>query len=305
YNPDVVGYGTLTAVNGTIFSSGGYGTSGSRMEFYAPSRSRNKLSATTRINEATATFAAAPADFADVPDAQGGAFNPAAEKLAGRNDEVYLTPDLWWDDLGVAAAAGLPGGVAFPTSATGGQGGSIANVVAPGGLPNLTTLTAGALGASADIYRDNNGVSGAGFYTLYYDAIEDVSSTPPIVIPPFTGSSLGDFDTLDRQDGIFGDGYGGGNDSLDGSLGIFEADESTQEGSGVSRFENAIDNAFGPRQDSTSEEEDDEEARRRKRRAAEKVGPIGLTFYVYDPATNRLSSYRVFGTPASTLAPAN
>ncbi|MEQ1843499.1 MAG: hypothetical protein ABL994_24085, partial [Verrucomicrobiales bacterium] len=48
YNPDVVGYGTLTAVNGTIFSSGGYGTSGSRMELYAPSRSRNKLSNSTR-----------------------------------------------------------------------------------------------------------------------------------------------------------------------------------------------------------------------------------------------------------------
>lgn len=307
YNPDVVGYGTLTAVNGTIFSSGGYGTSGSRMELYAPSRSRNKLSNTTRINEATATFVVAPGDFAadNDPDNFGVAFNSANGELAGRNDEVYLTPDLWWDDLGVAAAAGIPGGVAFPTSATGGQGGSIANVVAPGGLPNLTTLTAGALGASADIYRDNNGVSGAGFYTLYYDAIEDVSSTPPIVIPPFTGSSLGDFDTLDRQDGIFGDGYGGGDDSLDGNLGIFEADESSQERSGVSRFENAIDNAFGPRQDSTSEEEEDEEERRRKRRAAEKVGPIGLTFYVYDPATNRLSSYRVFGTPSATLAPAN
>jgi len=305
YDSDNPTFGTITAVNGTIFSSGRYGTTGSRMEIYAPSRSKNKLSNTTRINEATATFVAAPADFADVSDAQGGAFNPDDEELAGRNDEVYLTPDLWWDNLGLAAATGIPGGVAFPTSATGGQGGSIANVVAPGGLPNLTTLTAGALGASADIYRDNNGVSGAGYYTLYYDAIEDVSSTPPVVIPPFTGSSIGDYDSLDRQDGIFGDGFGGGDDSLDGNLGIFEADESNQEGSGVSRFENAIDNAFGPRQDSTSEEEEDEEERRRKRRAAEKVGPIGLTFYVYDPATNRLSSYRVFGTPSATLAPAN
>ncbi len=301
YDSSAVGLGTLTAINGTVFSSGGYGVGGGKMSFFVPARSRNKMEDTTRINEASAGFVEAPADFVGL--------NVANLELAGRNDEVYLTPDLWWDDLGAAAAAGFPGGAAFPTTNNPvNQGGAIATVSAPGGLPNLETLMPGALGSSAALYRDNNGVSGAGYYTLYYDAIEGVTTTfpdVPIVIPPFTGTSPGDYDSLDRQDGIFGDGYGGGDDSLDGNLGIFESDESTQERSGVSRFENAIDNAFGPRQDSTSEEEEDEEERRRKRRAAEKVGPIGLTYYVYDPATNRLSSYRVFGTPSATLAPAN
>lgn len=286
--------GELTARNGTIFSSGGYGATGTRMELYAASRSKNKLNATTRINEATATFVAAPGDFVGLTPANG--------KLAGREDEVYLTPDLWWDDLGTAAAAGIPGGAGFPTSATAaGQGGSIANVTTPGGLPNLTALTTGALGASADIYRIGNGVSGAGFYTLYYDAIEFISNVPPTPpAPPFTGTLPGDFDNFDRQDDIYDDGLGGG--GYFSGLGIFRFDE--QEDSRVSRFEDAIDNAFGPRRDSTSEEEDDEERRRRERRAAESTGPIGLTFYTYDPATNTLSSYRVFGTPSeSTTSP--
>lgn len=307
-SPFYGGTGTLRAINGTVFSSGGFGTTG-ELKFFAPSRENNDMDSSTRVNERTVQFVEAPINFAadNDPDGSGAPFNPANEELAGRNDEVYLTPDLWWDNLGVAASIGIPGGAAFPASATSGlQLGSIAIVDAPGGFPNLTALVSGALGTSATIYRDGNGVSGAGYYTLYYDAIEDVSTTPPLPpIPPFSGTIPGDYDNYERDESILADGYAGGSDSLYGNLGLFEADESTQEKSGVSKLENRFDNAFGPRRDSTSEEEEDEERMRRKRRSAEKVGPIGLTYYVFDPATNRLSSYRVFGSPSATLNPAN
>jgi len=246
-NPFFGGSGTLTAVNETVFSSGNNG--GEQMEFYLPARSNNLMDGTTRINEETDTFATAPADFA-------APFNPAGGIYAGRADEVYLTPDLWWDQGGVAAEGGFTGAGVFPTDAISGQGGALALVEDPGGLPNLTGLMAGALGGSAPVYRDGNGVSGVGLYTIYYDATEFVGSVflpepvppvPPVVYPPF-------------------DFYG------------FLFDET---------FE------------SFDRVEDLEEEERRKRAADD---PLGATYYVFDPDTNRYSSYRVFGVPSGTIA---
>src|SRR5690606_28643903 len=132
----------------------------------------NRMDATTRINEQTATFAVAPANFA-------APFNAGAGILAGRADEVYLTPDLWWDEAGIAAANGFPGGGGLPGAARGGAGGGAATVAAPGGMRNLDARFAGDLGASAPVYRNGNGVSGGGFYPLYYDAIQPVLPLPP------------------------------------------------------------------------------------------------------------------------------
>lgn len=277
-NPFFGGVGNLTAVNDTVFSSGGFGRD--RVEFFLPARSNNLMDSTTRINERTDTFATAPANFAAPFNKDNGIF-------AGRADEVYLTPDLWWDQTGLAAAGGFSGAGVFPTDAISGQGGSIALVNTPGGLFNLNSLVAGALGSSAPVYRDSNGVSGTGLYTIYYDAIEFVKTTFPTqptdpTIPdpdivfnfdgfPFTET----YDSFMRDDDLLGDGYAGGDDSLYGILSLEEVQE---------------------------DEEDDERERERRKRG---VGPIGLTYYIYEPGTNRYSSYRIFGIPAGSFAPLN
>jgi len=242
-NPFFGGVGYLTAVNGTVFSSGGDGSE--QMEFYIPARSNNRMDATTRINEGSATFATAPANFA-------APFNQANGIYAGRADEVYLTPDLWWDQTGLAASGGFSGAGLFPTDALSGQGGALALVNEPGGLTNLDSLVAGALGSSAPVYRNNNGVSGAGLYTIYYDATEFVKTTFPT--QP-TDPTIPDPNIVFNFDGLL--------------------------------FVDSFD-AF----DRIKEEEEEE----RRRRAGE--GLQGETYYVFDPETNRYSSYRIFGTPS-------
>ena len=74
-------------------------------------------------------------------------------------------------------------------------------------------------------------------------------------------------------------------------------------------FEEWLDDSLGSRRagrngfdGSALEDEEDEEKRRRKRYADRKVGMVGLTYYVYDPGTNRFSSYRVFGVPQTKLS---
>lgn len=242
-NPFFGGEGKLTATGGTVFSSGGFGE-GSMLQFFIPSRGNNAMNGSTRINEATATFATAPDDFA-------APFNSSNGILAGRADEVYLTPDLWWDQDDRAAQGNIPGGAKFPTNATSGQGGSLAIVEDPGGFYNLERLDPGSLGDSVPLYRDANGVSGAGHYTIYYDAIDFVINSlpvqpgePTIPIPPYAFDFRGLF---------FSDTY----DAYFRSHGLLE------------------------------DEEDDEEE--------DRVGPGGMTYYIYGPDTNQYSSYRVFG----------
>src|SRR5690606_17467288 len=200
---------------------------------------------------------------------------------------------------------GVSGGGVFPTDPFSGQGGAIALVQEPGGVYNLDSLVAGALGSSAGIYRDGNGVSGQGHYTLYYDAIEPVPNIPPappgppsmpeIPVPGSIYDPDFDFSGLfftDTYDAFFREEAPG--DWLYPLLGLFERDELTQEESGAWRIENALDNLFGSRRDSTMEEEEDEDRRRRRARG-QSSGQVGMTYYVYEPGTNRYSSYRVFG----------
>lgn len=307
-NPFYGGRGVLTATDGTVFTSGRFGI-GSRMEFYVPARSNNNIDGTTRINETTATFVTPPDDFK-------GGFNQANGALAGRADEVYLTPDLWWDQTGQAAELGIPGAGLFPADASGAHGGAIATVANPGGLPELTGLAPGDLGTSATTYRDLNGVSGAGLYTIYYDAIEE-SLLPPVVpvdppvaptVPPplpvfdFFGLAFTEtYDAFFREEDLE-DGVGGDGDGLFPLLGLFERDDTLFEESGFWTTENALDNLFGERRDSSSEEERDEELARRIARG-QGGGPVGMSFYVFQPGTNRYSSYRVFGNQVGSFYP--
>ena len=289
------GTGSLTAAD-SVFTSGGYG-SGSQLEIYIPSRSMNLIENSTLLNEGTGEgFEEAPADFA-TPFAGSG-------QLSGRDDEVYLTPDLWWDDATFSAGLTDQAGV-FPTDASGDPGGSVATVTDPGGVFNIDALVAGALGSSATVYRDGNGVSGAGNYTIYYDAIEPVASTfgtviPIVVIDPIAYNSKifsGFFEAFERNEDDVDDGIAGDDaNSLFASVGLFESDEEAHSESEIP-VEEALDAIFGPRTDRFSDEEIDEDDRRRRRRAGQKVGPIGTASYVYYPGTSRYSSLRIFGAP--------
>ncbi len=295
-NPFYGGKGTLTATNGSVFTSAFYG-GGSTLQFFMPARSNNKMDTTTRLNEDTTTYVGTPgSDFVGL--------NGSLEELAGRGDEVFLTPDLWWDASGLGAEAGFTGGAAFPADAFSGQGGSIAEVGAPGGITNLTALIQGSLGTSATIYRDANLTGGTGLYTLYYDAIEAVDTefpdppVPPVIPPvfpafPFAGFLFSDlFDSFNRDDNSIDNGILGTDEGLFLSLGILEA-----EGDGFNEqtsVERGLDSLFGESQTPFSDEEEEEEDRR-KRERAKNSGGGGIVYYVFEPGTNRYSSYRVFG----------
>ncbi len=282
-NPFFDGAGLITASDNSVFSSG----DGGQLQIILPKRSNNLIDGSTRLNEATATFEEAPADFVGLDASLG--------QVAGRADEVYLTPDLVWD--------GVNG--FFPTNATSGDGGAIASVVAPGGRPNAT-FAPGALGSSATLYRGGNGVSGAGDYTLYYDSLEVVLPPPPIVPPgpplpifnfnPFLAPLYTEFANEDPdRSSIFLNGervpFGL---PLFSSLEYFPEDSEDQEGANAWWFENALDNVFGRRQLVAAEEEEDEEKLRRLERRRRAVGPAGNIYYQDLPNYNPYSSYSFF-----------
>ena len=268
-NPFYGGEGLLTAENGSVFTSGYFGFS-SQVQFFAPARSNNLMDVSTRINvnELNNVYESAPLDFLDP---------------FPREDEVYLTPDLWWDEEGIGNDAGFPNSDTFPSDATSGQGGGLALVDSPGGLFNLSDVVPGDLGGSV-------ASASSGLYTIYYDATEPVSNelpVPPEVptpVPPvdtpkpprepkppgpfdFTDFTfLEQFESFDRNDGAF-EGVLGENLELAINLGTEESVEAI----------------------------DDFRRRLRKRRGSE----LGVTYWIFEPGTNRYSSYRVFGIPSS------
>jgi hypothetical protein len=78
---------------------------------------------------------------------------------------------------------------------------------------------------------------------------------------------------------------------------------------GGSFIEELLDSSVGDRRYSeiepgsdVMEDEDNEELWRRKLRAARPVGKGSLTYYVFDPGTNRYSSFRVFGVEQTRLS---
>ncbi|MEM7602179.1 MAG: hypothetical protein AAF357_12280, partial [Verrucomicrobiota bacterium] len=175
------------------------------------------------------------------------------------------------------------------------------------GFENLTTLTAGALGSSA---TTNTAGAFGGVFTFFYDAVEGVlparvitPPVPPVLPPTFPPFAFIDFVFQDQFDSFtryteFLENESTGNASgLYSSLSIVELDDDV-EGVGGSRLENGLDGFFGKRKNSYSASEIEEERRRLRRNIAGGVGPGGgLTFYVFDPGTNKYSSYQVFGIP--------
>lgn len=293
------GTGVLEAINGSVFTSANYG--GEELQFFLPARSNNFMDGTTRINQLFNTFD----DSLNDMDFVG--LDPSQEERAGRGDEVYLRPDLWWqsaEGIELTVALEYDASGVFPTDPAFIQGGAVALVEAPGGIENMTNLIAGSLGASADIYRGASSTS-SGLYNLYYDAIEPVATElptppiPPLIFDPFNFSPFTfpvflDSDSFFRgqegEDGLFGD-----EESLFALLGIEEAfgegDDDPQ-----TPAERGLDSLLGSSRTPFSDEEEEEEERREDVLSRRNSGPGGLTFYAFNPSTNRYSSYRVFGT---------
>ncbi|MDF1826206.1 MAG: hypothetical protein P1U68_16285, partial [Verrucomicrobiales bacterium] len=157
-----------------------------------------------------------------------------------------------------------------------------------------------------------------GFYTIYYaDATNNViggggggggvSPVTPFDFLPYFGSDQ--FEVYDRGELFYGfDGYDGQLFSF--GLGDVLEDESDP-AAGNWFLEEVLDANLGSRKSgdiaddpSVIEQERDEELERRKAFAARQAGRGGASYYVYDPATNRYSSYRVFGVPQTSLSTA-
>lgn len=156
--------------------------------------------------------------------------------------------------------------------------------------------------------------NGFGPYTVFYadltPAFVDNSATGPVVFDPFNFLPFffgdGKFDSFDRYAWMLGyDGY-------DGQLFSFSAADAQEDDSDPSTggwfFEEMLDANLGKRrvgrisEDNTVlADERDEELERRKQFAERQPGRGGGSFYVFDPSTNRYSSYRVFGVPQSRL----
>jgi hypothetical protein len=149
--------------------------------------------------------------------------------------------------------------------------------------------------------------NGFGSYNLFFGAAP-IIIVPPVTPPPALGGFLfrGYYDAFGRS------GYLLAYDGYDGQLYSFswadamenESDPST----GGWGFERALDRRAGPRREgrigddpSILEDEQDEELERRRAAASRGAGRGGLTYYVFDPATNLYSSYKVFGVPATSL----
>lgn len=166
------------------------------------------------------------------------------------------------------------------------------------------TLGVGPLGSPTGDFTPEGAYPGhtLGLYNIYFGEI--VIVTPTTTRTGQTARSGGsDLDTpiiLGGQLDAFGrgdfllsyDGYD------DGQLGSMALDDGVDDGSGeASFFERLLDDSVGPRRHSYLEEEENEELERRKSKLSRKTGKMGLTFYVFDPGTNKYSSYSVFGTP--------
>ena len=160
-----------------------------------------------------------------------------------------------------------------------------------------------------------------GLYNIYYggDAppppplppTPPVPPVPPVPpLPPFDFNPFVFADTYDayfRSEELFlYDGY----DEALPSVAYSDAmEDDAPPAAGGSFLEQLLDDSLGERQyrdlepgSTFLEDEDDEERERRQRRAGQQVGRGALSYYVYDPATNRYSSYRVFGVEQTRLS---
>lgn len=149
--------------------------------------------------------------------------------------------------------------------------------------------------------------NGFGSYNLFFGAAPIVIPPPVIPLPDPNGFLFqGFYDVFTRGGYLLAyDGYDGQLYSLSWADAM-ESDNDPSTGGWV--FEKALDRRAGPRREgrieddpSILQDEQDEELERRREVASRGVGLGGLTYYVFDPATNRYSSFQVFGVPASNL----
>ncbi|MCB1204662.1 MAG: filamentous hemagglutinin N-terminal domain-containing protein [Verrucomicrobiae bacterium] len=157
-----------------------------------------------------------------------------------------------------------------------------------------------------------------GLYNIYYGGAAPITPpgppTPPVPpLPPIPGFDFMPFVFGDTYDAFFRyedlflyDGY----DEVLASVALSDAmEDDSPPATGATFLEEVLDGSFGDRRFSeigpgsdVLGREDDEELERRKRRASQQVGKGALTYYVFDPGTNRYSSYRVFGVEQSRLS---
>ena len=289
--PFHTGTATLTALNGSVFSSAFYGF-GSELRIYMPQRESNKISTSTRINEGVSTYAGV--DGGGVSFADGlNTFDATRLATSGDPDEVYLQPDLWWKDTTdlpqfLTASIGTDG--FLDLAATTDVAGPITKVNAPGGEANLASVADGDFTSATAFYRSANGVSGVGNYTIYYDAIQPV--LPPVVVAPVVPVVPGEvlpivpeipeviepeipidffsflqddmWDSWERNDLIL--------EEMPASL---EANRTLEEG---------------------ESETEEEEAAKKKNRYRRHYGNYGV-YYQYDLNSSQYGSLRLFGVP--------
>ena len=288
--PFHTGTGQLFTINGTVFSSAFYGF-GSELRIYIPQREGNLMSTTTRLNESAATYAGV--DGGGVSFADGlNTFDATRLATSGDPDEVYLQPDLWWNEdtdfpaflSTTVGADGFLDLVVAPDVA-----GPITTVNAPGGEVNLASVADGDFTSATAFYRSSNGVSGVGNYTIYYDAIQPVDLPTDSVVTPVVETPVDlpveeiiseivietpiDFydylnphkwETWDRNSKV-----------VDGSDATLATERELKEGE--------------------SEAEEEEKAKK-KNRYRRHYGNFGV-YYLYDINTGTYSSYRLFGEP--------
>ncbi len=178
------------------------------------------------------------------------------------------------------------------------------------------TLGVGAFGEpTGDYATPAEGVypfHGFGLYNIYFFDSTVVPVTPPravgvpveVVIPEvvlvptlfnfFPFLFLDKFDSFDRDDeGLDGlTGEGGG---LFSAIGLFEANEEETEGDGPFFLEELLDESLGNGEADYTEGEEEEEQERREARLGLPIGGSDVVFYVFDPDTNKYSSFKVFG----------
>lgn len=159
-----------------------------------------------------------------------------------------------------------------------------------------------------------------GLYNLYYGGIKidvptrPVTPLPPVPpatpAPPFNFSPFLQEDTYDAsyrdQQLLLYDGY----EEVLASVALSDAlEDDSPVATGATFLEEILDGSIGERRygevapgSDVLEDEDDEERLRRQQRASRQVGRGSLTYYVFDPGTNRYSSFRVFGVEQSRLS---
>ncbi len=131
------------------------------------------------------------------------------------------------------------------------------------------------------------------------EIIEDIVVFDPFDFYPFL--FIDKFDSFDRDDfglifGLTGEEYG-----LFGAIGLEDAEDNETEEPGPFFLEALLDDALGSRRGGIGSEEEEEEAARLDARLNRALLGANPVFYIFDPDTNRYSSFKVFGVNRAAI----